>query len=125
VPKRILVVEDDDKSRKLLVDVLGYHGFDVAAFPNGESALEDARATRPQAALLDIQLPGINGFDILAALRAGAAGVPLPVLAVTASVMDHDRRKILNAGFDAYIAKPVNIRELLDTLNALLPKDAP
>jgi DNA-binding response OmpR family regulator len=122
--KRILVVEDDDKSRKLLVDVLGYHGFEVAAFPNGESALEDARAIRPQAALLDIQLPGINGFDLLAALRAGSMGLRLPVLAVTASVMDHDRRKILDAGFDAYVAKPVNIRELLDTLNALLPKDA-
>jgi two-component system cell cycle response regulator len=125
VGKRILVVEDDDKSRKLLVDVLGYHGFEVAAFPNGESALEDVRATPPQAALLDIQLPGINGFDLLAALRAGAvAGARLPVLAVTASVMDHDRRRILDAGFDAYVAKPVNIRELLDTLNALLPKDA-
>jgi two-component system cell cycle response regulator DivK len=124
MPRRILVVEDDEKSRKLLVDVLGYHGFDVAAFANGESALEDARATKPQAALLDIQLPGISGFDILAALRAGAAGDHLPVLAVTASVMDHDRRKILDAGFDAYVAKPVNIRGLLDTLNALLPKDA-
>jgi DNA-binding response OmpR family regulator len=124
VAKRILVVEDDDKSRKLLIDVLGYHGFDVAAFANGESALEDARATRPEAALLDIQLPGMSGFDILAALRAEAAGAHLPILAVTASVMDHDRRKILDAGFDAYIAKPVNIRELLAALNAFLSKDA-
>lgn len=122
--KRILVVEDDDKSRKLLVDVLGYHGFEVAAFPNGELGLEDVRAHRPHAALLDIQLPGMNGFQILTALRAEADSAHLPILAVTASVMDHDRRKILNAGFDAYLAKPVNIRELLDTLNALLPKDA-
>jgi two-component system, cell cycle response regulator DivK len=121
--KRILVVEDDDKSRKLLVDVLGFHGFVVAAFSSGEPAIEDARASRPQAALLDIQLPGLNGFQILTALRADA-GASLPVLAVTASVMDHDRRKILDAGFDAYVAKPVNIRELLATLNALLLKEA-
>ena len=123
--KRILVVEDDDKSRKLLVDVLGFHGFEVAAFASGEPALDDARASRPQAALLDIQLPGLNGFQILAALRADAVPPRLPILAVTASVMDHDRRKILDAGFDAYVAKPVNIRELLDTLNAFLAKDAP
>ena len=122
--KRILVVEDDDKSRRLLVDVLGYHGFDVAAFANGESALEDARVTAPQAALLDIQLPGMSGYDILAALRVAAAGEYLPILAVTASAMDYDRRRILDAGFDAYVAKPVNIRELLATLNALLSKDA-
>jgi DNA-binding response OmpR family regulator len=122
MPRRILVVEDDPKSRKLLTDVLGYHGFEVAAFDNGERALENARIAAPRAALLDIQLPGISGFDVLAALRAAADGY-LPVVAVTASVMDHDRRRILAAGFDAYIAKPVNIRELLATLNALLDKD--
>jgi DNA-binding response OmpR family regulator len=125
MPSRVLVVEDDEKSRKLLTDVLGHHGFDVAAFENGERAVEDARATRPKAALLDIQLPGISGFDVLAALRAAATGGHLPVIAVTASVMDHDRRRILAAGFDAYVAKPVNIRELLATLNALLSKDVP
>jgi two-component system, cell cycle response regulator DivK len=124
VAERILVVEDDEKSRRLLVDVLGHHGFDVAAFERGEAALADARATPPRAALLDIQLPGISGFDVLAALRAASAGSYLPVVAVTASVMDHDRRRILAAGFDGYVAKPVNIRELLATLNALLSTDA-
>ena len=122
--RRILVVEDDEKSRRLLVDVLGYHGFEVAAFARGELALEAARLHPPDAALLDIQLPGISGFDVLAALRAARTGPRLPVVAVTASVMDHDRRRILAAGFDGYVAKPVNIRELLATLNALL-KDAP
>jgi DNA-binding response OmpR family regulator len=122
VRSRILVVEDDEKSRRLLTDVLGYHGFDVAAFESGERALEDARLILPQAALLDIQLPGISGFDVLAALRSAAAGAYLPVIAVTASVMDHDRRRILAAGFDAYVAKPVNIRELRDTLDALLSR---
>jgi DNA-binding response OmpR family regulator len=123
VRSRILVVEDDEKSRRLLTDVLGYHGFDVAAFESGERALEDARLILPQAALLDIQLPGISGFDVLAALRSAAAGAYLPVIAVTASVMDHDRRRILAAGFDAYVAKPVNIRELRDTLDALLSRN--
>jgi CheY-like chemotaxis protein len=122
--RRILVVEDDEKSRRLLTDVLGYHGYDVAAFDTGERGLEEARSHAPDAALLDIQLPGISGFDVLAALRAATTGASLPVVAVTASVMDHDRKKILAAGFDAYVSKPVNIRELLDTLDLLLAKAA-
>ncbi|MGE5615596.1 MAG: response regulator [Bacillota bacterium] len=117
--KRILVVEDDEKSRRLLVDVLGYHGYDVCAAESGEQGLRDARDRAPDAALLDIQLPGISGFDVLAELRSWSDRTRLPVVAVTASVMDHDRRKILAAGFDAFVSKPVNIRELLETLNGL------
>jgi DNA-binding response OmpR family regulator len=122
MPKRILVVEDDEKSRRLLTDVLGFHGFDVCAVPNGEDGLADARLCAPDAALLDIQLPGINGFDVLARLRAESRTARMPVIAVTASVMDHDRKKILAAGFDAYVSKPVNIKELLATLRHLLEK---
>ncbi len=122
MPKRILVVEDDEKSRRLLTDVLGFHGFDVCACGSGEDGLADARECAPQAALLDIQLPGISGFDVLACLRSESGTARMPVIAVTASVMDQDRKKILAAGFDAYVSKPVNIRELLDTLNQLLAK---
>jgi two-component system cell cycle response regulator DivK len=122
MPKRILVVEDDEKSRRLLTDVLGFHGFDVCACGSGEDGLADAREYAPQAALLDIQLPGISGFDVLARLRSESGTARMPVIAVTASVMDQDRKKILAAGFDAYVSKPVNIRELLDTLNQLLAK---
>jgi CheY-like chemotaxis protein len=117
---RILVVEDDEKSRRLLVDVLGWHGYDVAAAENGERAIASAHATPPHAALLDIQLPGMSGFDVLAALRGAGFDRRIPAIAVTASVMDQDRRRILAAGFDAYVGKPVNIRELLGTLEKLL-----
>ena len=122
MPKRILVVEDDEKSRRLLTDVLGYHGYEVWAVDNGEQGLRDAKAYLPDVALLDIQLPGISGFDVLARLRSESGSARMPVVAVTASVMDLDRRKILAAGFDAYVSKPVNIRELLATLNELLTK---
>ena len=117
--KRILVVEDDEKSRRLLTDVLGYHGYEVAAVESGEEGLERARSRPPDAALLDIQLPGISGFDVLAELRSWTDRGRMPVVAVTASVMDHDRKRILAAGFDAYVSKPVNIRELLQTLESL------
>ena len=122
MPRRILVVEDDEKSRRLLTDVLGFHGYEVWAVETGEQGLRDAAAYAPDVALLDIQLPGISGFDVLRRLRSENGGAHLPVVAVTASVMDQDRRKILAAGFDAYVAKPVNIRELLQTLEELLAR---
>ncbi len=123
--RRILVVEDDEKSRRLLVDVLGHHGFGVVAVETGEQGLERSRALLPDAVLLDIQLPGISGFEVLWKLRQLTGGATVPILAVTASVMDHDRRKIMEAGFDAYVPKPVNIRELLKTLNGMLGVPAP
>jgi CheY-like chemotaxis protein len=123
MPSRILIVEDDEKSRRLLTDVLALHGYEVAAASNGEDGLRTATARIPDAALLDIQLPGISGFEVLAGLREPACcGAHLPVVAVTASVMEQDRKKILAAGFDAFISKPVNIRELLNTLKRILPK---
>jgi len=122
---RILVVEDDEKSRRLLVDVLGWHGYEVDAADSGERAVAAAQARAPHVALLDIQLPGMSGFDVLAALRGDGFERRIPAIAVTASVMDQDRRRILAAGFDAYVGKPVNIRQLLDTLQRLLDSVLP
>ena len=116
----MLVVEDDEKSRRLLCDVLGYHGFVAVAAGTGEHAIVLARDNPPLAALVDIFLPGMNGYDVLGALRARPGKARMPVLAVTASAMDHDRARMLASGFDACIAKPVNIGQLIDTLNALI-----
>lgn len=123
--KRVLVVEDDEKSRRLLADVLGYHGYEVVAVASGEDGLEAIRTRPPDVALLDIQLPGISGFGVLAALRRTPCTAAIPILAVTASVMDTDRARILAAGFDAYVPKPVNIRELSELLNRLLDGERP
>jgi two-component system cell cycle response regulator DivK len=121
--RRILIVEDDEKSRRLLTDVLAFHGYEVAAVKSGEEGLTSASANAPDAALLDIQLPGISGLEVLAGLRQpGCCGPRLPVVAVTASVMEQDRKMILAAGFDAFVSKPVNIRDLLATLNQLFVK---
>lgn len=122
--RRILIVEDDEKSRRLLTDVLSFHGYDVAAAENGEEGLRNAQAQRPDLALLDIQLPGLSGFEVLTGLRKAQRGeARYPVVAVTASVMEQDRRKILAAGFDAFVSKPVNIRELLEMLSRLFARD--
>jgi DNA-binding response OmpR family regulator len=66
MPERILVVEDDERSRRLLRDVLTHHGYEVAAFGSAEAALDDVAATAPAFALLDIQLPGLSGYELLA-----------------------------------------------------------
>ena len=118
--ERILVVEDDEKSRRLLRDVLAHHGFDVADAESGEGALVLARERPPRAALVDIFLPGMNGYDVLVALRAQPGNARLPVIAVSASAMEHDRLRMLASGFDACVSKPVNIRQLVDTLHALI-----
>lgn len=123
--KKVLVVEDDEKSRRLLRDVLSFHGFEVTAVENGEAGLREARESRPDIALLDIELPGIDGIGLLAALREEYPQPRLPVLAVTASVMDQDRKNILAAGFDAYVPKPVHIHELLATVRGLLSEASP
>jgi two-component system, cell cycle response regulator DivK len=118
--RRILVVEDDEKSRRLMCDVLAYHRFRPLAAESGEHALVLARENPPLAALVDIFLPGMNGYDVLVALRAQPGNAGMPVIAVTASAMEHDRVRMLASGFDACIVKPVNIRQLVDTLHALI-----
>jgi two-component system cell cycle response regulator DivK len=118
--ERILVVEDDDKSRRLLVDVLGFHGYEVLAVDSAEQALRCVSDFAPHAALLDIQLPGMSGYELLERLRR--VNGAMPVIAVTASAMDQDRARVLGAGFDAYIPKPVNIHQLLDILKDRLSR---
>ena len=77
-----------------------------------------AREHRPALILMDIQLPGIDGIAALGQLRGDAATRGIPVIAVTASAMTHDRQKILAAGFDGYQTKPINLREFLAAVDA-------
>ena len=122
MPKRVLIVEDDEKSRRLLADVLGFHGYEVVTASSGEEGLTAICDAMPDIALLDIQLPGMSGFDVLGALR----GIPeiehMPILAVTASVMDAERIRILAAGFNGIVSKPVNIKQLNTILQQALER---
>jgi two-component system, cell cycle response regulator DivK len=123
----ILVVEDNDKNRKLVRDVLTAKGYRLLEAETGEEGLRLAREQRPALVLMDIQLPGINGIEALRQLRADAATATIPVMAVTASAMTHDRQKIMAAGFDAYQSKPLSIRPFLELVREVLdrPKTAP
>jgi two-component system, cell cycle response regulator DivK len=81
-----------------------------------------ARERRPALILMDIQLPGINGVEALRQLRADPMTSTIPVIAVTASVMTDDRRRIMAAGFDGFHGKPISVRQLLATVREILDK---
>jgi two-component system cell cycle response regulator DivK len=120
----VLIVEDNDKNLKLVRDILQAKGYRTIEAGTGEDGVRLAAEHRPDLVLMDIQLPGINGIEALRRLRADPATAAIPVAAVTASVMQQDRRTITEAGFDAYIGKPIDLKEFLATVRALLePKN--
>jgi two-component system, cell cycle response regulator DivK len=116
----ILIVEDNEKNRKLVRDVLQWKGYRTIEAETAEIGLALAREASPVLILMDIQLPGMNGIDALAALRADAATRSIPVVAVTASAMMQDRQRILAAGFDAYQSKPIDVRGFLELVSTLV-----
>jgi two-component system cell cycle response regulator DivK len=118
----ILIVEDNPLNAKLVRDVLLARGYRVAESTTAERGLEIAREQRPDLILMDIQLPGMDGRRALAELRRDPSTRPIPVIAVTASVMPIEREEILAAGFDGYQAKPLSVKELLAEVAGLIAK---
>ena len=116
----ILVIEDNDKNRKLARDVLVHRGYRVAEAASAEDGLRMAGESPPDLVLMDIHLPGMNGIEALAQLRAQPATRSIPVIAFTASVMPQDRHTITSAGFDGFLSKPIAIKELTETIGAAL-----
>ncbi len=114
--KRILIVEDNELNMKLLNDVLEAHGYDVLSTAEGAVALEWARQYRPDIILMDLQLPDMSGLEAARQLKADPKTNAIPVVAVTAFAMAGDERKALDNGCDAYVAKPIVLRDLLDLI---------
>lgn len=107
---RILIVDDSPDNLKLFRAVLGLQGHEVSALPGGEGLLEALQASPPDLVLLDIQLPGRDGFELLREIR-GSALAALRVVALTAHAMAGDRERALAAGFDGYLTKPIDVRQ--------------
>ena len=118
----ILIVEDNEKNLKLVRDVLQVKGFATIEAGTAEEGIQLAASRKPDLILMDIQLPGMNGIDALKHLRSDKATAAIPVIAVTASVMQQDRNLITEAGFDGYIGKPINLKEFLDTVRVMLER---
>ncbi len=104
---------------KLVRTVLAVRGHDVIGLPGGEALLEVVEDQRPDAVLLDIQLPGEDGFALLEKLQRTFARLP-KVLALTAHAMSGDRERALAAGFDGYLTKPIDVRTFANTVEALV-----
>ena len=118
--KRILVVEDNDLNRKLFCDVLRANGYDVEPVADGHKVLEVARATSPDLIIMDIQLGGVSGVDLIEAAKRDRMLAPIPVLAVTAFAAKGDEERIRAAGAEGYLAKPVSIGPFMNAVNALM-----
>jgi two-component system cell cycle response regulator DivK len=116
----ILIVEDNEKNMKLARDVLQSKGYATLEAVTGEEGVRLAIEKRPDLVLMDIQLPGINGIEALRQVRANPGSACIPVVAFTASVTSTDRSQISAAGFDAFLSKPINLKEFLETVKRLL-----
>jgi len=107
----LLIVEDNARNLKLARDVLAHAGYGTLEAQTAEDAIALARSREPDMILMDIQLPGMDGLDALATLRADVVTAAIPVVAFTAFAMKNDRERFLDAGFHGYLEKPISVRD--------------
>lgn len=122
--KRILLVEDNAASRKLISGHLRRAGYEIREVETADAGIELALAERFDLVVMDIQLPGTDGLTATRILRASPITRDLPVLAVTAHAMRGDEKRILAAGCDTYIPKPISYKDFLLAVEGLLSPDA-
>ena len=116
----ILIIEDNEKNRKLCRDVLNVKGYQTIESETAEEGLTLVREKKPNLVPMDIQLPGIDGITALKQLRADPEMAHVPVIAITASAMTHNRATMLAEGFDGYQTKPITLKEFLGEVERVL-----
>jgi CheY-like chemotaxis protein len=117
---RILLVEDNELNRDMLCRRLQRRGFQVSTVVEGEAAIKEAKDMKPDLILMDMGLPGLNGWDATRLLKADPETARIPVIALTAHAMSNDREQALSAGCNAFETKPVELDRLLSTIHQLL-----
>src|SRR5262245_31468956 len=122
-PLRILVIEDNDDSREMLQVLLRLSGHVTEGAASGSEGVERALETRPDVAIVDLGLPGLDGYEVASRIRAGA-GSAIRLIALTGSGQDEDRRRGQAAGFHAHLVKPVDVRRLAQALAELTSEGA-
>jgi two-component system, cell cycle response regulator DivK len=123
--QRILVVEDQEDNRQILRDLLTSAKFEVIEAVDGEAGLAAAAANKPDLILMDVQLPGIDGYEATRRLKADATLHEVPVIAVTAHALSGAEQEARAAGCDGYISKPISPRQLLAKVREYLSRAAP
>lgn len=120
----ILIVEDNEKNRKLARDVLEVKGYKTIESETAEEGLELAKSQLPALILMDIQLPGMDGITAMKQLKADPQTAKIPIIAITASAMTHNRTTMLAEGFDGYQTKPIGLKEFLAEVQRVLTAEA-
>ena len=118
--KRILVVEDEEDNRRIVRDLLTSVGYEIIEAVTGEDGVTAAATHLPELILMDIQLPGLDGYEATRRIKANPALRHIPIIAVTSYALSGDDVKAFAAGCDGYIAKPFEPRALLATLRTYL-----
>lgn len=118
----ILIVEDNPKSLKLIRDVLQFKGYRTIEADTAEAGIALAREHQPALILMDVQLPGLDGCEAMKILKADIGTRQIPVVAVTSFAMKGDRENLLAAGFDEYMSKPIDIKELPGAVEGYLTR---
>jgi len=118
----ILIVEDNERNMKLARDVLQFHGFQTVETVNGEDGVIMARENHPDLILMDISLPGIDGVEATRQLKDEPSTADIPIVALTASVLQADRARFEEAGFAGLIAKPIDVLAFPEQVLAYCPE---
>jgi two-component system cell cycle response regulator DivK len=119
--KTILIIEDEPRNMKLLRDLLQRFGYETMEATGGEQGVELAKARIPNLILMDIMMPKMDGYEATQILKADTKTKHIPIIALTSYAMKGDRERALEAGCDGYIAKPVDIQEILKAVEHFLP----
>ena len=117
---KVLLVEDNEMNRDMLSRRLERRGYEIVLAEDGDQGLQRAADTRPDLILLDMSLPGVDGWEVARRLKADPATAALPIIALTAHAMAGDRERALQAGCDDYDTKPIELPRLLEKMAALL-----
>ena len=119
--RKILIVEDQEENRKILRDLLSSAGFELIEAVTGEDGVAQAEAHAPDLILMDIQLPGMDGYEATRRIKATPGLTKIPIIAVTSYALSGDDAKAMAAGCDAYVTKPFSPRTLLVKIREFLP----
>ncbi len=119
---KVLVVEDNFINRALLREVLVLNGFDVLEAQDGEQALDMLLTHKPRLICMDLNLPGMDGIEVARRVRSVSGFETIPIIAITASVMQDEQQKLFDEGFDGYVSKPISLKNIVKVINSVLEK---
>lgn len=122
MPGKILVIEDNAPNLELMSYLLRAFGHTVLAAADGEKGLQIVQMEKPDLVVCDVHLPGMNGYEVVRSMKQDPILQTIPVIAVTALAMVGDREKLLSAGFDGYIGKPIAAETFVPQLEEFLDK---